>query len=438
VLLNPGRFISWLDELCLWDELRKRCEELGNNASASGNNDQAFVFLAEVLVASTRFKCLNPLDKIYSFLGIARRGFSDNDPIDKYIRPNYHASVIEVFSTTAMHIFHGTSLDFLAFATRRPDQAPIAGLPSWVPDFTTTLGCIPLADLNPGLEMDPPFDAALCDTVPSPRIEIGTSVLGCTGARFSQVNKQFKDINFYQEHGRGSVLSFCLDRVLEFCLDLPVETQGCRRLEVLWRTLIADTTESDHFGAPPYYEKLFLSFVIWVFARETVDRCSEDVATLGEEMSRFTKTLDQYELSEDTQLHLTAEDAKAAHETLQDHQKFELAGNAETVERSQQIIEDSFNCSDGTRFEVAMLKAQHNRTLFYTDEGYLGFASETIQPGDEIWMLCGAHTPYILRPSEKPGTYTVHGDCYLHSFMRGEMLDDRYGLRENIGPVHIV
>jgi hypothetical protein len=436
VLQNPGRLISCLDELCLWDGLRKRCEELGNHASASGNNDQAFVFLADVLLASTCFKCLNPLDKIYSFLGIARRGFSDNDPIDKYIRPDYHASVIEVFSTTTMHILHGTSLDFLAFATRHPDQVPIAGLPSWVHDFTTTVGCIPLADMYSGLEMDLTFDAALCDTVPSPRIEIGTSVLGCTGARFSQVNKRFKN-NAYQEHARGSVL-LCLDQVLEFCLDLPAETQGCRRLEVLWRTLIADTTESGNFGAPPYYEKLFLSFVIWGFARMTLDRCFEDVTALGEEMSRFTKTLDQYELSEDTELHLTAENAKAALRILQDQQEYELAGNTEAVERSQQIIEESFNASDGTRFEVALLKSQYNRTLFYTYDGYLGFASETIQPGDEIWLLCGAHTPYILRPTEKPGTYTVHGDCYLHNFMCGEMLDDKYGLREKIGLVHIV
>jgi hypothetical protein len=434
MIQNPRRFIAWFEELILWDQLQKLCEELGNHALASGNNEMAFVLLREVLTASQSFKCLNPLDKIYSTLGIARLGFSDNDPIDKYIRPDYHASVIEVFSTTAMHIFNGTNLNFLALTTRHPDQAPIAGLPSWVPDFTTAVGCIPLTGLGPGLGMDMPFDAALCATILSPKIEISTSVLSCTGVRFSQVNKRFED-KFHQQYGRGSGLSHCLDRVLEFCLDLPVQTQGCRRLEVLWRTLIADTTEDGHFGALPFYEKMFLALVIRVFVNLTLQRCAEDVASLGEEMSRFTKTLDQYELSEDTELHLTAEDAKSALETCQYQQEYELAGNIEAAESIRRIIDDAYN---GTRFETAMLRAQYNRTLFYTDDGCLGFASETIQPGDEVWLLCGACAPYILRPTEKPGTYTVHGDCYLHSFMCGEMLDDKYGLREKIGPVYIV
>jgi hypothetical protein len=430
-LQNPRRSISWFDELLLWNNLRKFCEEQGSHASASGNNDLAFGFLSEVLIASRCFKCLNPLDKIYSFLGIARPGFSDNDPIDKYIRPNYHASVIEVFSTTTMHILHGTSLDLLAVATRHPDQAPIAGLPSWVPDFTTALGCVPLVGLSRSRGIDMPFDAALCRTISSPRIELGTSVLGCTGARFSQVNKPFKD-NFHQEYGRGPGLSFYLDRVLEFCLDLPTQTQGCRRLEVLWRTLIADRTEDGHFGAPPFYEKWFLSLVIWVSVNLILDRCSENATSLGKEMSRFTITLDQYELSEDRS---PAEYVKDMLEMFQNGRENTLAGNIEAAESIQRKL-DYANSS--TRFEVAMSRVQQNRTLFYTDEGYLGFASETIQPGDEIWLLCGAHTPYILRPAEKPGTYTVHGDCYLHSFMRGEMLDDKYGLREKIGPVHIV
>jgi len=416
--------ISWFDELVAWDHLRKLCEKLGNHASASGNNELAFVLLSEVLDTLRSSKCLDPLDKIYSTLGIASLGFSHNDPIDEYIRPDYHASVIEVFSTTAMHIYNGTSLNFLALATRHPDQAPIAGLPFWVPDFTTAGGCLPLVSLSPSRGMDMPFSAALCDTTLSPRIEISESVLSCTGVRFSQVNKRFDD-EFPREYRRVPGLLFYLDRVLEFCLDLPVQTQGCRRLEVLWRTLIADTTESGHFVAPPSYEKMFLS---------CVEKCWENRPFLDKEMSRFAKTLDQYELSEDTELHLTSEDAKSALETLQDEREYKLA-STEAAESIQKMIDPSHH---GARFEEAMQRAQHNRTLFYTDDGYLGFASHTIQPGDEVWLLCGAYTPYILRPTEKPGTYTVHGDCYLHNFMRGEMLDDRYGLREKIGPVRIV
>ncbi len=36
------------------------------------------------------------------------------------------------------------------------------------------------------------------------------------------------------------------------------------------------------------------------------------------------------------------------------------------------------------------------------------------------------------------GTFTVYGDVYLNSLMHGEMLDDKYGLRENMGTIRIV
>jgi hypothetical protein len=67
--------------------------------------------------------------------------------------------------------------------------------------------------------------------------------------------------------------------------------------------------------------------------------------------------------------------------------------------------------------------AQHRR-LYSTDGGHLGLGPQSSQEGDDVWMVHGAHVPFVLRPvAKKPGTFTLVGETYVHGFMNGEMLD---------------
>lgn len=64
-----------------------------------------------------------------------------------------------------------------------------------------------------------------------------------------------------------------------------------------------------------------------------------------------------------------------------------------------------------------------NRTFFITADGYVGLGSPEL--GDEIWVLSGGDTPFILRPSvSDSGCHQLIGSCYVQGLMDGEAMVD--------------
>ena len=78
------------------------------------------------------------------------------------------------------------------------------------------------------------------------------------------------------------------------------------------------------------------------------------------------------------------------------------------------------------------------RRLFMTTTGLLGVGLVTIQEGDQVWLLCNARTPMVLRPTAGPTQVTVVGECHIHGFMNGEMIEEHWGVKENIRSIKIV
>jgi len=53
-----------------------------------------------------------------------------------------------------------------------------------------------------------------------------------------------------------------------------------------------------------------------------------------------------------------------------------------------------------------------------------------LEVGDVVVVLLGGSVPHILRPQpEKPGFYSVIGECYVDGIMDGEAL---YGIEEEL------
>ncbi len=81
-----------------------------------------------------------------------------------------------------------------------------------------------------------------------------------------------------------------------------------------------------------------------------------------------------------------------------------------------------------SRYQRIFNEGPRSRPYFVTERGLLGLGSRKLQAGDQIWVLAGAHTPYILRPTEAADEYRLVGDCFILNHMHGEILGDRYGL----------
>jgi hypothetical protein len=70
-----------------------------------------------------------------------------------------------------------------------------------------------------------------------------------------------------------------------------------------------------------------------------------------------------------------------------------------------------------------MMRSLLSRAFFITADGYMGLGSPEL--GDEIWVLFGGDTPFILRPSvSDPGCHQLIGSCFVHGLMDGEAMVD--------------
>ena len=69
------------------------------------------------------------------------------------------------------------------------------------------------------------------------------------------------------------------------------------------------------------------------------------------------------------------------------------------------------------------------RRLFTTESGFLGLGLRGVEPGDQVWLLTDAHTPFLLRPVANSDTFALVGECFMLDFMQGEMLYENWGLK---------
>lgn len=78
-----------------------------------------------------------------------------------------------------------------------------------------------------------------------------------------------------------------------------------------------------------------------------------------------------------------------------------------------------------------------HRALFVTKKGYIGLAPWNAKEGDEIALLSGGRTPYILRGTDVPGRFTLVGETYVYGIMGGEAVVDGSGVRVPTQLLHI-
>lgn len=89
-------------------------------------------------------------------------------------------------------------------------------------------------------------------------------------------------------------------------------------------------------------------------------------------------------------------------------------------------LDNSFISRQHPRVSSAVTVATKNRRFFVTEKGYFGLGSPTTQEGDEVWILSGGNTPYILRQTDGPSSRNriFVGEAYVHGIMQGEALNE--------------
>ena len=75
-----------------------------------------------------------------------------------------------------------------------------------------------------------------------------------------------------------------------------------------------------------------------------------------------------------------------------------------------------------------------HRRLFLSSSGHLGLGPGDLAPGDEIWVLGGAATPFVLREGID-GAKILVGPCYVDDIMDGEAVASAKLGKRHLGPL---
>lgn len=88
---------------------------------------------------------------------------------------------------------------------------------------------------------------------------------------------------------------------------------------------------------------------------------------------------------------------------------------------------DTSTCAtldDESNVRLQIVKSYRKRCLFRTRAGRLGLGPQPVRSGDEVWLVAGSRTPYLLRKrgqdnEDAKHTYGFLGEAYVHGVMYG-------------------
>lgn len=93
--------------------------------------------------------------------------------------------------------------------------------------------------------------------------------------------------------------------------------------------------------------------------------------------------------------------------------------DATRLESLLRTDEERDNNADWRQYEALIQRQCRNRSLFFTERGYMGLGP-TVQADDLVCIFFGGEVPFILRP--KQSYYELIGDAYVHGIMEGEII----------------
>ena len=335
-------------------------------------------------------------DHVFACIGMAKAmlppGMSNPLVVD------YAIPVEEVFTRmAALFIAHMPLLRILS-AVEPHEVRRYRNLPSWVPDLSVSQGTATFMRSGTGKRLD----AGATKFLEWPRPTIDGNVLTVQGARLDVVPEA--GVNFNHPTFLSTVLQACLQSQAYIA-------NGETQPEAVFRTLLADGFFTELYASAflPRCKTWLENFIV----QEITGRLADDEdAVMGIAL-------------------LLSEAPGSPHgQVLPDLTRI-------TTLRDQAAACVAQLAND--RFHGEFLTSNHGRRFFVTAEGFLGLGSESMRPGDEVFLVTGAKVPFVLRKVEGSvgdDEYRLVGECYLRGFMHGEGMSPDF--RARLAPIQLV
>lgn len=316
--------------------------------------------LLRLLIDTRSFAVSDKRDKIYALLGLcsAREALS--------ISIDYEKPKEEIYRSLAMSLMRGGSLDILT-AVSDPFWRDISFTTSWVPDWSLVPQVIEL--LRPSNSISA---YASCGSSANVRVASDGTTLFAEGTLadiVAETHKPYLFQSMYERRKQG-------EKLIKMLPDDWIEGLG-------GETLI----------------RMGIRLLCWERAALRLNASFTE-----DSLTAFLRTItaDMIENS----------DLKALYKSFCMVQLFIRPDRGLTMT----------DAKNSCIFSKAFHRASWGRTMFITKQGYLGLGPYTIRSGDQVVILKGGRTPYILR--KKRDHHLLVGECYVHGIMHGEAFGD--------------
>jgi hypothetical protein len=356
------------------------------------SNERTYNIFFEIVTLLRLQKFSDKRDIFYGFLGLLAAVLppGTNSPI----RADYNLSVADILTKEVWHMV--SNMSYLDVLSGTQYNVPSTDLPSWVPDFSLPFPGAPLQDIREDYRLTQ-FDASMTKS--------SCSLFRLTeGGGLTLVGTKVVDITMGGNPLNSHTIEFnSLETPLEMLLGeqriyvLGSEPQD----EALCRTLVADTFPATLNEAQ--YSSVFREW--WTAA-----------------LSRHIRLL----ISEGEG------DDEYIIELLK-----KLGGDWDWLPSIDEVLDAPDNGNDLKRSPIEMVihRLWPRRALFQTEAGHFGLGPTSLEVMDEVWLLKGGRTPFILRKRSSGNDYHFIGEAYLHGLMYGEAVTP--ALDQQMGPVTI-
>ena len=324
--------------------------------------------LQVALLGMNHFKATDPRDKVYALLRLAHE--TDDEPL----QPDYKSAPEQVYQRVARHLLLRDPCVHILSKAGISSWRPSSGLPSWVPDFTTSkllngFGTPPnsvdyraAGDSKSAVNPGPSATSLRISGIVVDKVaRLTTPWTSVCLDWLTEVDALCDELQQLPESQ--------LDDIIRRCRGEDGESWR----DALWRTLIANQTAGQVGRAPDVVGK---HFELW--RRYILDLKGD------------------------------------AHSDFCSYAKDDL-----------RIIEVESSAAMAS-YDSACRLAAKGRRFFATESGFMGLTSPETEAGDIVVVFLGGTTPFIVREREDvPGEFTLIGEVYVHDIMYGEAMELR-------------
>ena len=376
--------------------------------------DYLMEYLDQLMHLSRLRDATDPRDHVFGLFGFTQLLCDIGKMKNPLPRPDYSKSAYIVFTESCKALVEQSKSLRLLSSVEDDSMRNYTDLPSWVPDLTTRGGVSLLSLANP-------------DTY--------------------KASKQQPMITFHTENpGLLSLAGYCIDTVVglgdddvtlaghgahepfertsKMLLDLPKNTymNGQDRVEVLWRTLIADQAQGQS-PAPvsigsAFHQQLLMHLSTYLLFLEgfQIDDTEETLSRLAPIVYLSTTSETAATLIPSIAEIIAR---RKVYYSIETARKTDSPATPAIRDLWDSLLREEQKAAPFAREAATVFTT---RRIFRTRDDLVGIGPRSLQVDDRIFVLPGANVPFIVR-KRADGTHNLVGEAYVHGIMHGEALD---------------